>query len=109
LAHVSGSARVSDSARVSGSAHVSGSALVYGSAFVYDSAHVSKTPVSISGLRHNITVTETHIFIGCEGHTIEHWRKEVVNIGRKHGYSDDEIKQVIKLLKAVLPKKEKKT
>jgi carbonic anhydrase/acetyltransferase-like protein (isoleucine patch superfamily) len=115
---VSGSAWVYDSARVYGSALVSGSARVFGSAWVYDSARVygsarvfgdawvygdvkvSKTPIVISGVKYTITITESHIFIGCEGHTIAHWKKNIVTIGKANGYSNGEIKQVIKFLKA---------
>lgn len=118
-AQVSGNADVSGNAQVSGDAKAHYDAWVYdnarvsGTARVYDNAQVSgdvrilKDPVNISGLKHKITITETHIFIGCEGHTIEHWRKEIVNIGRKHGYTDAEIKQVIGILRTFVPRRKK--
>lgn len=125
-AHVYGSAKVSDYAQVSGYAQVfcdaliSNNAQVYGNArvydnarvygnalisvdaHVYDNARVEKTPITITGLKHNITLTETHIFIGCEGHTIKHWKKEIKNIGKKHRYTDKEIKGTIAILKGAL-------
>jgi hypothetical protein len=65
-------------------------------------ALVTKTPTTIAGLKHNITLTETHIFIGCEGHTIKHWEKEIKNIGKKHNYTDKEIEGTILMLKGAL-------
>jgi hypothetical protein len=38
-------------------------------------AKVSKTPLTISGLQFPLTKTETHIFIGCYGKTIEEWKQ----------------------------------
>ena len=89
-------------AKVSNNAQVSGYARVFGNAHVYDNARVEKTPITITGLKHNITLTETHIFIGCEGHTIKHWEKEIKNIGKKHSYTDKEIKGTIAILKGAL-------
>jgi hypothetical protein len=85
-----------------GDAWVYGSAQVFGDARVYGDVKVSKTPIVISGVKHTITITESHIFIGCEGHTIAHWKKNIVTIGKANGYSNGEIKNTIVLLKAVL-------
>lgn len=87
---VYGDAKVYENANVSGDASVSGNAIVF------------ITPVCVTGLKHNITVTETHIFIGCEGHTKQFWRKEIVNIGKKHNYTNKEINRIIKLLKQLI-------
>ncbi|EKE05570.1 MAG: hypothetical protein ACD_19C00215G0004, partial [uncultured bacterium] len=40
---------------------------------VYGDAQVSTTPVVITGLYYPITITETYIFIGCQGHTKAAW------------------------------------
>ena len=87
-----------------GNSVVLGNAQVYGNAIVYGDAIVEKTPICISGLRHHITITETHIFIGCEGHPISHWKKEVRNIGLKNDYSESEIQQHIDLFKSLIRK-----
>ena len=51
-------------------------ACVYGNARVYGNAEVSKLClVNIIGLNWNITISDYHIQIGCELHTIEQWEK----------------------------------
>ena len=88
-AWVSGNARVYGNARVSGNAQVYGSARVYGNAQVYGDAQVSgdarvsgdaqvsgnaqKTPIFITGLKYPITITDAHMRIGCEFHTLAEW------------------------------------
>jgi carbonic anhydrase/acetyltransferase-like protein (isoleucine patch superfamily) len=106
-AWVYGNAIVYGSARVYGNAWVYGNAQVHGNAQVFGDAQVQKTPITIQGLKHNITITETHIFIGCEGHTIEHWRKNIVDIGIKNGYTMEEINYTIGILKSVLKREHK--
>ena len=69
----------------SDSAKVSGSALVTKCLFVQQ-------------LKHNITTTNTHVFIGCEGHTWEHWERNIAEIGERHEYSTKEIDQTKRLL-----------
>jgi UDP-3-O-[3-hydroxymyristoyl] glucosamine N-acyltransferase len=101
-AQVYGNARVCGYARVFGNARVCDNSLVYDNARVFGNALVTKTPTTIAGLKHNITLTETHIFIGCEGHTIKHWEKEIKNIGKKHNYTDKEIEGTILMLKGAL-------
>ena len=87
---VYGDARVSGDARVYGNAQVYGDALVYGDAWVYGNAQVSDnarvygnaqvsgnarvSPVNIIGLTYPVTITDGHIRIGCEFHTIAEWR-----------------------------------
>ena len=92
-AQVYGDALVSDNARVCGNARVYGDAQVYGDALISVDARVSgnarvsgdarvsgnakvfKTPIHISGLQYSITITETHLFAGCQGHKFEEWRE----------------------------------
>jgi hypothetical protein len=71
-AWVSGGARMFGDARVSGGARVSGN------------ARVSKTPICLSGLQWHVTITKTHMFIGCEGHTHDEWAS----------FDDDRIKRM---------------
>ena len=96
-ARVYGDAWVYGNARVSGNAQVFGNVRVFGDAYVYDDARVTKC-LSTQQLRQDITATDTHVFIGCEGHTWEHWRKNIKSIGKKHKYTADEIRQVANLL-----------
>lgn len=96
---VYGNAVVYGNAQVCGDAQVYGDAEVYGNASVYGDAKVEKSPIIIMNFKHTICITETHIFIGCEGHTIKHWKKNIVEIGRKNNYTNNEIKKVIDYLK----------
>ena len=70
-AQVSGNAWVYGNAQVSGNARVYGNAQVSGDAWVSGNAQVS--PVNVIGLRWPITITDTHIIIGCEYHSISEW------------------------------------
>ena len=72
-AQVSGNALVYGNPRVYDSAWVSGNALVYGNARVYDNARVS--PISITNLKYQTTITDNHLRVGCEMHTFEEWNK----------------------------------
>jgi hypothetical protein len=99
---VYGEAQVYGEARVYDEAKVYGDAQVYGDAKVYGGVKVSKTPTLITGLKYNITVTSDYIFIGCEGHTIDYWRHNIWKIGRKHNYTDAEIRQTILFIRAAL-------
>jgi len=69
---------VSGDARVSGEAQVSGEAVVYGEAQVSGEAQVISIPFLSE---YKITVTDNHMKIGCQQHTIEQWRD----------FEDDEI------------------
>ena len=104
IAYVSGDAYIYGNADVRGNACVYGNARVYGYARVSGDAHVStlKECINITNLRNEITITKNHIQIGCEFHTIAHWKKEIKNIGKKHGYTDKEIKATILMLKGAL-------
>lgn len=99
-AKVSGNARVYDNARVYGDAIVSGNANVFGDDIVTQLVLTVVTP------KHNITITDNHITIGCENHTIEHWKKHINDIGKKHCYSEKEIKAVKKILTGLLMMRE---
>ena len=103
-ARVSGNAWVSGNAGVSGEARVSGNAWVSGSAWVSGNAIVETKSqcINITNLKHNITITKNHIQIGCEFHTIEHWKKEIKDIGIKYWYTDAEIKGTILILRGAL-------
>ena len=70
----SGDAWVFGNARVFGNAQVSGDARVFGDARVSGDAWVFGTCINIRG-RWNITITDNHISIGCELHTIAQWFK----------------------------------
>jgi hypothetical protein len=70
-AWVSGDAQVYGNAWVSGDAWVSGNAQVYGDAWVYGDA--SKTPICVSGLRWAVTITDSHMRIGCQFHPLTAW------------------------------------
>ena len=72
-ARVSDDAWVFDNARVYGNARVSDNAQVYGNAMVC--GDTSKSPINITGLEYSITITDRHIKIGCEFHSIEQWEK----------------------------------
>lgn len=60
-----------------GNAWVSGDAWVSGNAHVFGDAQVSgdaqKTPIFITGLKYPITITDAHMRIGCEFHTLAEW------------------------------------
>ena len=84
---VYGNARVYDNARVSGNARV------------YGTAKATKPVINLINVgKHNITITDTHIAIGCENHTIEHWKKNIKKIGLDNGYTKAEIKKTITIL-----------
>jgi hypothetical protein len=95
---VSGEAEVSGKAKVSGKARVFEEAKVFGEARVFGGARVTCC-LFIQQPRHNITVTDTHAFIGCQGHTWEYWALNLTKIGKTNGYSKEEVKRVKSLLK----------
>jgi hypothetical protein len=68
-------AKVDETVYVGRNAQVSGNARVYGNAQVYCDERVEKTPINIIGLDYPITITETHLFAGCQGHEFDTWRK----------------------------------
>jgi hypothetical protein len=97
---VYGNAQVSGNVRVYGNAQVSGNALVFGNAQVlgnalvssnvqvFGNARVSKTPIVITGYAFPITITETHMFIGCKGKTKEDWKKFTREDAEELGYAE---------------------
>lgn len=99
-------AKVGDNAQVFSNAQVYCNARVCGNAWVRDNARVwSNAKVRyclfFQQPRHNITATDTHVFIGCEGHTWEYWDKNVGIIGKKHEYTHTEINNTKDLLRVV--------
>lgn len=93
-----GSAWVYGNAQVSGNARIFGSAWVSDSAWVYGNAKVTKC-LFFQQHKHPITITDTHVFIGCEGHTWEQWNANILQIGMNNFYSEVEIQEVKALLK----------
>jgi carbonic anhydrase/acetyltransferase-like protein (isoleucine patch superfamily) len=92
-AWVHGDARVSDNARVYGDAWVHGNTRVCGNNICI------RTAINISGLpRDSVTVTDNHVNIGFEHHTLEHWLKHYKKILVGYGYNKDEIKLYKNLL-----------
>ena len=61
----------SGDAWVYGNAWVYGDAWVYGNAWVYGDARVS--PINVTAIQYNTTITDDHIKIGCEFHTLKEW------------------------------------
>ena len=80
-AWVSGKAMVSDNARILDNAWVSGNAEVLDNAWVSGDARVSgkekitKSPINIIGIAHNVTITKKYMTIGCQTKTIADWEK----------------------------------
>ena len=70
-AQVYGNARVYGDAQVYGNARVWGNAQVCGNAWVYGNAQVS--PINIISLPYNVTITDTHIKIGCAYRSTSEW------------------------------------
>ena len=95
-AQVYGSAWVYDSAVVCGSALVYGEARVCGSARVYDSARFDKATYDF--FKYPILVGPEWICIGCESHSLEHWRANINEIGKKSYYSLEEVELTKQLL-----------
>ena len=71
-AQVYGDAWVSGNARVYGNAQVYGNAWVYGDARVYGDAQ--KTPILVSGLHWQVTITDSQMTIGCQSHELTEWQ-----------------------------------
>lgn len=73
-ARIGGEAQVFGEAWVDGEARVDGRARIGDRARVAEDAQVSKRPIFISGLYYNITITDTHIQVGCQCKTLEEWK-----------------------------------
>ena len=91
--YIGPNAQVYGDARVYGDAQVYGDARVYGDAQVYGNAW-EKSPLQIQGTRHFLNACAyTEIAIGCHQQTIAWWLKHYQAVGRKEGYSPDEIEE----------------
>jgi hypothetical protein len=90
-AEVFGDARVYEYAKVFSHAKVFCNANVGGFARLFGDAKATKKVIWKEMPRHSITASDNHIAIGCEHHTLDHWREHIEEIGKKHGYSDKEI------------------
>ena len=90
---VYGDAQVYDYAQVFGDAWVSGDARVYGDARVFGGAWKT-SPLYAQGSKHCASnASYGSIAIGCEIHTFAVWLTNYEAIGRKNGYTEDQIKE----------------
>ena len=90
-AQVYGNAQVLDNARVFGNAWVYGDAWVFGNAQVFGNMKVTQNVLYMFLTRDNMTASDSHIAIGCELHTIQHWLEHYREIGKENDYTEDEI------------------
>ena len=66
-------------------------------------ADLEGTNIQIFNTAHHFGfLHEDLLTIGCESRHIEHWRKYIKEIGKRHSYSDKDIKQTITLIKCLL-------
>ena len=100
-----GEAFVFDEALVSGNAQVFGRAQVFGKAQVSGEAIATTNPYYLTLTRNSITVTDTHIQIGCELHTHEEWLANYITIGEANGYTTTDIKLYGKMIKLLIKRK----
>ena len=92
-ATVAPTAYIGINAQVSGTARVYGDAQVFGTARVYGDSW-STSPLYIQGTKHSITnCAYGKLAIGCEVHTFEEWKSMYKEIGKKNGYTEEEIKE----------------
>jgi UDP-3-O-[3-hydroxymyristoyl] glucosamine N-acyltransferase len=55
---------------------------------------LGKSPIQIQGTKHLLYQYDyNQLGIGCEIHMIEEWKKNYKEIGKQHGYTDEEIKE----------------
>jgi predicted acyltransferase (DUF342 family) len=104
-AWVCGNAWVYGNAQVHGDARVSGDACVCGNAWVYGDARVSKASecVNITNQKNNITLTPNLIIIGCKTwKTLAEFETTYKQIGKEHGYTEDEAEITAELVRAVM-------
>jgi hypothetical protein len=91
---------VSGDARVSGEAQVFGEARVFGEAHVSDKARVNKPTLCLAGGAYWITLTNTHMIVGCKQQTYAVWGKYTDAMAKKeHG---DSAKAFMKTVRAFL-------
>ncbi len=107
-AQVYGDALVSKNARVSDNALVSGNARVSDNARVYGDSIVTKNPLTCQLTKHHITCTDNTIAVGCECHSFDHWERNIEDIGKKHGYTDNEIEMYKYFIKGMINIRKKK-
>ena len=101
-AWVYGNAKVFDNAWVYGNAKVSDNAWVCGNAKVCGTAICSKTPIRISGLKYDITITDNHVKVGCM-----QWLKKDVDSVKYKDVKDEnitlgEFRKIKKAVKGVI-------
>jgi len=75
---VYGYAQVYGNAKIYGNARVSGDAQVYGSARVSRDALSTSKVKTINSQFHHVTITDSHIQIGCKMKTIKQWGRTTV-------------------------------
>jgi len=105
-AFIEDSAIVYGDARVYGNAIVYGNARVYGNAIVYGDAHVSgnarvgnnakfeKSPLYIVGTKYSAYQFDNEkLGIGCEIHTVDVWERHGAELGRRDGFTDEQIEE----------------
>ena len=88
--------------RVYGETYVFGEALVYGEARVFGETYVENLVQNCIIYKHNITLAGDYISIGCENHTIEHWKENIDDIGKNNGYNKKEVKAIKYILNGLL-------
>ena len=72
-------------------------AVINGYAYVKGNANVNRC-LYVQQPNHDITATNTHVFIRLEGHTWEYWEEHIAKIGKSYGYSKEEIRDTVQLL-----------
>lgn len=87
-------------------AKVYDSARVFGKTAVFGGAEVTSKVLNAETHKHNITMTDNMIAIGCENHSYKHWKENIFDIGKNNGYSDKQIENTKKLLDALMAIKE---
>ncbi len=105
-ARVSGNACVSGNARVFGDAHASGYAHAYGKTSVRYSMQICYShhnkPIQFFDLgKHSITVDGEYLNIGCVSRTIKDWLKIAPRVGKKEGYSEEEIRRYMRCIQMI--------
>ena len=104
-AWVFGNARVFGNTQIFGYAWISGYAQVFGKTQVFGNTRVcgdakliggewTTAPLQIHGTRDVLCqCSPTEVAIGCEIHSISHWLENYKAIGKKHRYSEEEIRE----------------
>lgn len=54
----------------------------------------AKVSIYVQQRKHDITFTDSHVFVGCEGHTWEYWYAHCDAIGKLYGYTPHEIARI---------------